>query len=98
MSLNAKNRSAILRGLSTVIPESEAVEEMLANFATRDADEWASKEFIRAELAEVRTEMATMRAELKDDFHSETQRLITWMVGANITLLALFFTLIRLTS
>ncbi|CAN5533644.1 hypothetical protein BH24ACT4_BH24ACT4_25930 [soil metagenome] len=94
MSLSAKNRSAILQGLSTVIPESEAVEEMLANFAARDADEWATKDFIRAEVQTVRAEMATMRTEI----HLDVQRIIMWMVGTNLAVLGVLFALIHLTA
>ncbi|MGI8938857.1 MAG: hypothetical protein ACR2JF_11725 [Iamia sp.] len=94
MSLSAKSRSDILRGLSAVIPESEAVEEMLANFAARDADECATKDFIRAEVQTVRAEMATMRTEI----HLDVQRIIMWMVGTNLAMLGVLFTLIRLSG
>jgi hypothetical protein len=87
MSLSAKNRSALYRGLSDVVDEPEAIEEMLANFATRDDEEWASKEFIRAEMAAMRTEV-----------HVEVQRIVMWSVGTNIALFGLLFALIRLTG
>lgn len=87
MSLSATSRSHLIQGLGTVVPQTEALEEMLANFATRDADEWASKDFIRAEMAELRVEL-----------HTEIQRVILWSVGANVSMVALLFTLLRLTA
>ncbi len=109
MSLSAKNRSAILQGLSTVIPESEAVEEMLVNFAARDDEEWISKQFLRAELAglraELKSDVAALRVErhteiggLRSEVHAGTQRLIMWMIGTNISLFVLLFVLRRVTA
>ncbi len=98
MSLTAKSRSAILQGLSTVIPESEAVEEMLANFAARDADEGATKEFIRAEVSGLRSEMTSDISALRVELHTEIQKVILWTVGANVSMVALLFTLLRLTA
>lgn len=63
MALTEKSRSALYLGLSHVIDE-EAVEEMLTNFPTHDIDDIATKDFVRAEIAGVRTEMASMKAEI----------------------------------
>ena len=37
---------------------------MLTNFPSRDIDDIATKDFVRAEIAGVRTEMASMKAEI----------------------------------
>ena len=70
MALTERNRSALFQGLTTVIDE-EAVEEMLSYFPARDVEEPATKEFLRAESALLRTElkddMALLRTEFKDD-------------------------------
>lgn len=70
MALTERNRSALYQGLSTVIDE-EAVEEMLSYFPARDVEEPATKEFLRAETALLRTElkndMTVLRTELKDE-------------------------------
>jgi len=70
MALTERNRSALYQGLTTVIDE-EAVEEMLSYFPARDVEEPATKEFLRAETALLRTElkddMTVLRTELKDD-------------------------------
>ncbi|MGI8938855.1 MAG: hypothetical protein ACR2JF_11715 [Iamia sp.] len=93
---------------------------MLANFAAREDEEWISKQFLRAELAGLQTELkadvASLRVELhteigglrselhteigglRSEVHAGTQRLIMWMVGTNITLFALLFALLRLTT
>ena len=70
MALTERNRSALYQGLTTVIDE-EAVEEMLSYFPARDVEEPATKEFLRAETALLRTElkddMTVLRTELKDE-------------------------------
>ena len=70
MALTERNRSALYQGLTTVIAE-EAVEEMLSYFPARDVEEPATKEFLRAETALLRTElkddMTVLRTELKDE-------------------------------
>ena len=70
MALSEKSRSSLFVALSEVADE-EAVEEMLSHFPARDVEEAASKEFIRAEIADLggdlRVEMADLRSELKGD-------------------------------
>ena len=66
MALTHKHRSALYEGLSEIVHE-EAVNEMLAYFPTRDGDEPISKDFLRAELFSIRTEMSDLRSDVKDD-------------------------------
>ena len=54
MALTEKSRATLFQGLSRIIDE-EAVEEMLTNFPTHDIDDIATKDFVRAEIAGVRT-------------------------------------------
>ena len=63
MALTEKSRATLFQGLSRIIDE-EAVEEMLTNFPTHDIDDIATKDFVRAEVAGVRTDMASMKAEI----------------------------------
>ena len=63
MALTEKSRATLFQGLIRIIDE-EAVEEMLTNFPTHDIDDIATKDFVRAEIAGVRTEMASMKAEI----------------------------------
>jgi hypothetical protein len=69
--------------LSRVIGEEEA-DALLAEFPTRDGDELVTKDFLRAELAETRTELAEFRAEVTDRFRQQTiwmSSLMTALVG-----------------
>ncbi len=67
MALTEKNRSALYLGLSHVIDE-EAVEEMLSYFPARDVEESVTKEFLRAELAELEMRLSES---LRSELHSE---------------------------
>lgn len=67
MSLSHKSRTALYEGLSHVISDPDAVEELLSHFPTRDLDEPVTKEYHRARSAELRTEMADLRTELRGE-------------------------------
>ena len=78
MSLSQKSRIALYEGLSGVIPDEDAVEELLAQFPSRDLDEPVTKDYHRAEtallrsefhadMAELRTEMADLRSEVRTE-------------------------------
>lgn len=77
MTLTAKHRSSIYRTLSPLIGEEEA-EALLAEFPARDLDEPVTKEFLRAELAE-------LRAELNDRLRQQT----IWMCTLSTTLVGI---------
>lgn len=64
MALTHKHRSALYEGLSGIVDE-EAVNEMLAYFPTRDGDEPISRDFLRAEMSDLRAEMSDLGAELR---------------------------------
>lgn len=86
MSLSERNRTALSQGLCSIIDDEEAIGEMLSHCPARDVDEPATKDFVRAEIADLRS-----------DLHAETQRLILWFVGANTTLLGFVLAITRLT-
>ena len=65
--MTEKSRSALYLGLSHVIDE-EAVEEMLSYFPARDVEESVTKEFLRAELAELEMRLSES---LRSELHSE---------------------------
>lgn len=102
MSLSQRSRTALYLGLTEVIADEEAVEEMLSHFPSRDLDEPVTKEFHRAEVADIRVEMADIRVEisgLRGELHTEVsglraemhqgfQRLTLAMVGSMISLAA----------
>jgi len=56
LTLTAKHRSSIYSTLSPLIGEEEA-EALLSEFPARELDEPVTKDFLRAELAELRAEM-----------------------------------------
>jgi hypothetical protein len=66
MALSEKHRSSIYQGLLQFLGEEEA-QALLSQFPARDLDVPVTKEFVRAEIAEVRTELhaglADVRAE-----------------------------------
>ena len=57
MPMTERSRAALFRSLGHLTGDEEAVGEMLSQFPTRDADEPATKDFVRAEIADVRTEI-----------------------------------------
>jgi chromosome segregation ATPase len=63
VALSTRHRSSIFQALSPIIGEEEA-EAMLSQFPARDLDEPVTKEFVRAEIAGVRAEIADLRGEL----------------------------------
>jgi hypothetical protein len=53
----------------------EAAEAMLAQFPSRDADEPATKDFIAAQIAEVRSEIAELRVDMARQTESLMNRM-----------------------
>ena len=56
MALSQKHRSTIYQRLEPILGEEEA-EALLAQFPGNDLEELATKEFVRAEISDLRTEM-----------------------------------------
>ncbi|MBI2708247.1 MAG: hypothetical protein HYX34_00925 [Actinobacteria bacterium] len=66
MVLSQKHRSSLYRTLSPMLGEEEA-EALLSQFPARDLDEPVTKEFVRAEIATVRAELASLRSDVGAD-------------------------------
>jgi hypothetical protein len=77
VALSTRHRSSIFQTLSPILGEEEA-EAMLSQFPARDLDEPVTKEFVRAEIAGVRAEIAQLEARINDRFREQT----VWMAGA----------------
>lgn len=100
MALTEKSRSALYLGLTELIADEQAVQEMLSYFPARDVEEPVTKDFLRAEMAVLRAEMAELRTEMAEfrtemrtdmaDFRTEMERnlrsLQTWTIGTGISL------------
>jgi hypothetical protein len=65
VALSQKHRSVLFDYLAPRVGE-EVTEALMAEFPARDGDELVTKDFLRAELAEVRSEFAGLRGEFAD--------------------------------
>jgi hypothetical protein len=88
VALSSKHSSSIYQGLAPIVGEEE-VEALLSQFPSRDLDEPVTKEFVRAEISDVRTELhteiAAVRAEIADlraEFHNSLRQMAIWVAGA----------------
>ena len=64
--------------------DEETAEAVLSQFPSCDLDEPVTKEYVALQVAELRTELADLRAEFKDELHTQTDRVINRLqiVGA----------------
>lgn len=83
MALSERSRSVLYRGLGDLLDDEEAVGEMLASLPP-DAKELATKDFVRAEIAGVRSEI-----------DRATNRIIFWNIGWTLTLAGLILAAVR---
>ena len=84
MALTEKSRSALYQGLTTIVDE-EAVQEMMSFFPARDVEEPVTKEYLRAEMSELRAELGAAQV-----------RIIAWNVGTLIAFGALLVAAVRI--
>ena len=88
MALDARSRASIYEALAPLIGEENA-NTLMTEFPSVEADELVTKQFLRAELAGLRTELV-------ERMHQQTVRL-AGALGASITVsTALLGTLIAL--
>jgi hypothetical protein len=87
MALTQKSRSDAYEGLRSIMNEQSA-EELLAHFPSRDLDEPVTREFVHAEIAGVRTEIAevdkrltTQIAGVRTEIAELDKRLSTQIAG-----------------
>lgn len=83
MALSAKHRSTIYERLSPVLGEEEA-EALLSQFPSRDLDEPVTKEFVRAEIGDARSDLRSEIAELRTELHDRLREQAMWMSGTLI--------------
>lgn len=87
MTLSHKHRTSIYRSLAPILGDEEA-DALMSQFPDRD-DELVTKSFLRAELAELRTEVRTDIADLRTEMHSLLRQQLIWMVAAIFTAIPL---------
>lgn len=63
----------------------EEAEALLSQYPSTEGDEPVTRDALRAELAEFRTEMHIELAGLRTEFHDQMRQMAMWMVGATIT-------------
>ena len=71
MALSERSRSVLYQGLVATIGDETAVSEMMAYFPARDVEEPVTKEFLRAELANLRAELRVEIESLRSELHAE---------------------------
>lgn len=87
MALTERSRSVLYQSLYVVVADEQAVQEMLSYFPARDVEEPVTKEFLRAELAELRVEL-----------HDSMRSLTVWLIGVMLTWSAILVGLVALIS
>ena len=88
MALTNKSRTAIYTGLSDII-EEEALEEMLTNFPAREIDEPVTRDFLAAQMSDLRGEMTQMESRLQDRLATQTRWMVAMIVAAPTVTVAL---------
>ncbi|MEZ5380619.1 MAG: hypothetical protein R2754_02350 [Microthrixaceae bacterium] len=66
MILTDRDRRLVYDGLSQVISDEKALNNLLANFAIRESDEPASKHYIDARISEAQLDIGGVRSELAE--------------------------------
>lgn len=92
MALDARSRSSIYQNLVPILGEHDA-NLLMSEFPSIEADEPVTKQFLRAELAglrsEQRAEMAELRIDVVQALHRQTVMLGSALAGATAILAAL---------
>ena len=89
MALTERSRSALYQGLTDLIEDEVAVGELLSYFPARDAEEPATKEFVAAQIADVRVELAAMESRLTALAAAQMRTSIQWTLGALVSVIGL---------
>lgn len=85
MALEARSRSSIYQKFVPILGEQDA-NRLMSEFPSVEADELVTKQFLRAELAELRSEL---RIELAQALHRQTVMLGSALAGATALLAAI---------
>jgi hypothetical protein len=88
IALTNKSRTAIYNALTDII-EEEALEEMLTNFPAREIDEPVTRDFLAAQMSDLRGEMTQMESRLQDRLAAQTRWMVAMIVAAPTVTVAL---------
>ena len=66
MALSEKHRSTLYTQLGDTVGDHEAVGELLSNIASRELDEPATRDFVAAQVQDVRTEIESLRTQISE--------------------------------
>jgi len=89
VALTERSRLALYQGLTDLIEDEVAVGELLSYFPARDAEEPATKEFVAAQIADVRVELAAMESRLTALAAAQMRTSIQWTLGALVSVIGL---------
>ncbi|CAN5209884.1 hypothetical protein BH20ACT3_BH20ACT3_01510 [soil metagenome] len=95
MALSQKHRTALFTKLAPLVGEEET-EAMLAEFPSNDLDAPATKDFVRAEVGQLRTEFRHEIGQLRTELASMEVRIgermrgqMIWLTGVVVAALGL---------
>jgi hypothetical protein len=84
MALDARTRSSIYEKLKPVLGDDDA-NALMSEFPAREHDELITKQFLRAELADLRTELHREVGSLRTEIADRLRRQTVFIVGSLFT-------------
>lgn len=95
MSLTERSRHKLYETFTDLIDDEKAVEEMLSYFPARDVEEPVTKDFLRAELGELRAEMHSEIGDLRAEMLQLARSTQTWIISTGLSLAGLILAVAR---
>ena len=96
MALSERSRSVLYQGLVTIVENEQAVQEMMSYFPARDVEEPVTRDFLRAELNQLRAEMRADMGHLEGRLIDRINRMIAWNVATMIAFAAVLVAAVRI--
>ncbi len=96
MALSERSRSVLYQGLVAIVEDEQAVQKMMSYLPARDVEEPVTKDFLRAELNELRAEMRVDMGHLEGRLVDRINRMIAWNVATMIAFAAVLVAAVRI--
>ena len=96
MALSERSRSVLYQGLVAIVEDEQAVQKMMSYLPARDVEEPVTKDFLRAELNELRAEMRVDMGHLEGRLVDRINRMIAWTVATMIAFAAVLVAAVRI--